>query len=270
MITAIVLCHPQSVELLNYDVFNNNLVQYHRISCGTTKCPRSLSESNDFFPTYASLNSILFESSVILTVWEHADDIIGKNDVAFMHTDIVPNISLPNVWEGLSKLVADGNTVGITMPSSHTGLYNELVVNASQYVPKNDPYMLHEFDNNINVWEFIKKYDRDIYDWSMDTQPILIYSHQFMCSRAAFDKLGYRLYEMVQQLNLGDCGLWTPHMFERLIALYLARENNPIVTSAFWHNASSGIVGPGEQCLYGPRPFRYYRISKRYLQTVAN
>ena len=83
------LLHPQSEDILSKRAFNTKLAECVHISCGMTKVKSAdLSEANDFFPTYASWNSGLFETSVILTVWEHADEIIGNNNVAIIHSDI--------------------------------------------------------------------------------------------------------------------------------------------------------------------------------------
>lgn len=267
MIKAVVLCHPSSKSLLNTNCISNKLVKPIRISCGTTKINNvHYSEANDFFPTYASLNSALFETSVILTVWEHADQLIGENHVAILHTDITPSISPKQIWQNVINSISenDTNIIGMTMPQHYNGMIDDWIVpDTIKLNAKNDPMLLTAFDNNIHIWQFIKKYDYEIYQWCMDTDPRMIYSHQFACSRIIFDKLGEKLLDIVNRLKLSDIGLWTPHMFERLIALYLAKFGNPIITKSFWHFSSSGAFGPGQHNLYGPRGRKYYNICSR-------
>jgi hypothetical protein len=227
-----------------------------------------LSESNDFYPTYASWNSALFETSVILTVWEHADQLIGDNDVAIIHSDITMHFKAAETWKRVNKWLRENGkrAVGLTAPSSATGIWDDWTIpNDVQYVPKHDPMLLHSFENGVHVWDYIKIYDPDIYTWAMDTQPRLIYSHQFACTRQTFDYLGSKLYQAAHRLRFQDVGLWTPHMFERLIALYLARYGGePVLSTCFWHVSSSGASGPGKLNLYGPRPRRFFRIRTRW------
>lgn len=274
MIKAIVLCHPQSKDLLHKKVFKSQSVDPIRIACGTTRVKISdYRESSDFFPTYASYNSCLFETSVILTVWEHADELIGDNNVAILHTDIELHFSANHTWTTLDKELTQDNTApyGLTVSSAYKGLYDEwMVPTTHSFRAKNDPMMVHAFDNDVHVWDYIKRYDRDIFDYAMDTNPQMIYSHQFACSRAIFDLLGHKLIRIVNRLKLSDIGFWTPHMFERLIALYLAKLGcGPKLTTAFWHYASSGGFGPGELSLYGPRGFKHYKICSRIINNHA-
>lgn len=267
MIKVVVLLHPQSSDLLPKRVLNSKYVDCIRISCGTTKIKTAdLSESNDFFPTYASWNSALFETSVILTVWEHADELIGNNHVAFLHSDIEPHFTAAKIWKTIHKTIDNDNTssLALTIPPTYRGIWEDwLVPDDARLTPRYDPYKVHCFDNNIFIWDMIKQLDNDLYDWSMDTQPRMIYSHQFACSRVTFDYLGNKLYNAASKLRLRDIGFWTPHVFERLIALYLAKYGKPVLTTAFLHYQSSGVYGPGDHNLYGPRPLRYYRVSTR-------
>lgn len=265
MIKAILLMHPQSADLLPRNVFRSKLVQSISISCGASKVKEAdLSEAADFFPTYASWNSSLFETSIILTVWEHASTLIGDNHVAFMHTDIRPHFSAPDIWRRVAKQLNEhpDSSIALTAPIAYQGLWPDWIVkDEADLIPKNDPYKIHCFDNGIFVWDIIREYDPDVYDWAFDTQPKMIYSHQFACTRSTLDYLGGKLSDVVSRLKLRDVGFWTPHVFERLIALYLARRGAPMLTTAFWHYQSSGIYGPGDHNLYGPRPIRYYKIS---------
>lgn len=262
---AIILYHPQSAVLLTNDMFDDR-IRPVRIACGTTKAEGAdLFEANDFFPTYASWNSCLFETSVILTVWEHADQLIGDDHVVVMHSDIELHMDCVDTWTRIIDLAAEGKSVGITAPIRFRSMWAEwLVPSDAMCTPEHDPFYRHAFDNKIHVWDYIKKYDPDIYDFAMSVQPKLIYSHQFACSRGLFDILGQKLFHIASRLRLRDIGFWTPHMFERLIALYLAMYSEPVLTTAFWHFASSGVSGPGEQSLYGPRPLKFYKIMSRH------
>lgn len=267
MIKTIMLLHPQSANILSKRAFNTKLVECISISCGTTKVKNAdLSEASDFFPTYASWNSALFETSVILTVWEHADQLIGNNNVAILHSDIELHFKASYTWKKINKSLNDDpmSSLALTIPVTYRELWNEwLVPDDAPFIPKYDPYNIHCFDNGIYVWDLIKKYDNDIYDWAFDVQPKMIYSHQFACSRKAFDYLGNKLYNIASKLRFADIGFWTPHMFERLIALYLAYYGEPILTTAFLHHQSSGVYGPGDHNLYGPRPLRFYHTVTR-------
>lgn len=267
MIRSFVLLHPQSADLISKRVFNSKYVKHKRISCGVTKNKNSdLSEANDFYPTYASWNSALFETSVILTIWEHADVLIGDDHVAIMHSDVDIHFKPSETWKRLNDELDTNlnSSIALTIPVAYNGLWDDwLIPEDTHLIPKYDPYMIHCFDNEIYVWDIIRKYDPDIYDWAMDTQPKMIYSHQFACTRDTFDYLGNKLYDVVNRLRLTDVGFWTPHVFERLIALYLAHRGKPVLTTAFLHYQSSGVYGPGDHSLYGPRPVRYYHTITR-------
>jgi hypothetical protein len=229
-----------------------------------------LSEAGDFFPTYASWNSILFETSVIMTIWEHADELIGTDNVAIIHSDINLHFKPGETWRKVVGWLKEvpGRALGLTAPASHINIWDDwLIPQQALFVPKCDPMKLHSFDHGIHVWDQIKNYDADIYDWAMAEQPRLVYSHQFVCNRATFDALGQQLYRIAHRVRLQDSGFWTPHVFERLIALYLAKIGGPpLLTTCFWHYSSSGAFGPGDLSLYGPRPRKYYRLVTRYNQ----
>lgn len=264
MLAAIVLCHPQSSDLLSSSVFKSKFVNEIRIACGTTKIPNILSEANDFYPTYASWNTALFETSVILTVWEHADELVGDSNVAILHSDIKPHFRPSTIWKNVEKAISDGKTVGLVSPVDYIGEWPDWEIpEEHRHTPRNDPMLLHIFDSGVYVWDYIKKYDPDMFQWAMDVDPVMLWSHQFACSRKIFDSLGFYLYDIAKRLCLVDVGLWTPHMFERLIALFFARYSSPILTTAFWHYSSSGVFGPGSHNLYGPRPRKYYHTSHR-------
>jgi hypothetical protein len=272
VIKAIILGHPQSKNLLARRVFSSKRVEAIKIACGTTVVEGAdYRESSDFYPTYASYNSCLFETSVILTVWEHADELIGNDNVLVMHTDVTPHYKPAYTWKKLESDLTLNRPIGITMPVAYKGMYDEWeVTNTANFTPKMDPMRIHAFDHKIHVWEYIKRYDADIYEYGMDVNPKMIYSHQFACNRATFDVLGSKLMDVVCRLRLGDIGFWTPHMFERLIALYLAKHGGePILTTAFWHYSSSGAFGPGDLSLYGPRGFKHYKTVSRIINNHA-
>jgi len=268
VLQAIMLVHPQSADLLKKSAFRTKQANCYRIACGTTK-PKNVDfyESNDFFPTYAPWNSSLFETSVILTVWEHADALIGDNDVAIIHSDIEMHFNPGETWKKIDGWLRENpkRSVGLTAPSSAIGFWDGWEIPEEYPVtPDQDPFMRHCFDNKIHVWDFIKQYDRDLWDFAMDEKPDMIYSHQFACTRATFDQLGNKLYDIAHRLRLGDIGFWTPHMFERIIALFLAKYGGePVLSTAFWHHASSAVAGPGELSLYGPRALKFYQVCTR-------
>ncbi len=267
MIKAVMLCHPSSKDLVPKSTFRSKHVDCIRISCGTSRVKNAkYSEANDFFPNYASWNSALFETSVILTVWEHADELIGDNDVAIIHSDIKPNFKPSEIWSNITKWINEvkERPIGLTIPVSYISRFSGWIIpDEFPITSSRDPMLLHVFDNNIHVWNFIKEYDYDIYEYAMDVNPRMIYTHQFACSRGVFDTLGNRLYNVASKMRLKDCGLWTPHVFERLIGLYLAKSHEPILSTCFLHYASSGAFGPGDSSLYGPRALRFYKIHTR-------
>ena len=268
MIKAFMLMHPQSAILAGKNAFKSKKVDLRKISCGTSKVKGAdLSEAADFHPTYAAMNSCLFETSVILTLWEHADELIGNDNIAVLHSDITINGTAGKVWGRLDGMLEDNpnEPVALTIPNTFAGLWNDWMVSDNHMLkPKYDPYKIHCFDNGIFVWDLIKKYDSDLYEFAFDEQPDMIYAHQFACSKAVFEDLGSNLYKIVRSLRLRDIGFWTPHMFERMIALYLAKQGSPRLTTAFLHYQSSGVYGPGDHSLYGPRPLKYYHAVSKH------
>lgn len=270
-IQCFVLQHPQSTRDIDYTKAFTGPVKALRISCGTTQVEGSdLSEAADFWPTFASWNSLLFETSVILTTWMHADRLIGSDHVAFLHTDVSHNKRHRDWWEEIHGYLDEdlGRAVGLTAPGVFQGVWQERKI--PDHVPLSlhtDPMWLHQFDHGVGVWDYLKKYDPTLFEWAMDTKPRIVYAHQFALSRPAFDALGSHLHRIVHTMNLRDTGLWTPHMFERLIGLFLVKHGGPAVhTTAFWHQQSSGRPVTGGHSLYGPRPFRYYLPEGRQTQ----
>jgi hypothetical protein len=202
-----------------------------------------------------------------LTVWEHADQLIGDNDVAIIHSDVEMHFKPGETWKKIDGWLRENpkRSVGLTVPSTAIGLWDGWTIPEEYPVTVDqDPFMRHGFDNKIHVWDFIKKYDYDLWQYAMDEKPGMIYSHQFACTRETFDQLGNKLYDIAHKLRLGDIGFWTPHMFERIIALFLAKYGGePVLSTAFWHYASSGVAGPGELSLYGPRALKFYKVCTR-------
>jgi hypothetical protein len=267
-LTAAVLCHPSSKDLIDRSAFEAADIGHFRIACGASRIlDVDYSEASDFFPSYASWNSALFETSVILTIWEHADEMIGDGNIAVLHSDVTPHFDAGTTWSQINSWIDEHPTrsIGLVVPDYYSSTYEDWLIPESN--PLNidhDPMWLHAFDNNIFVWDFIKKYDFDIYQFALDTKPRMIYSHQFACSRAVFDNLGFRLYEIAHKIRLQDVGFWTAHMFERLIGLYLAKINpNPLITTAFWHHCSSKSGNLESMNLYGPRALKHYKIASR-------
>jgi len=252
-----VLCHPQSVALFEPSAYNIDDVEFIKISCGTTKMINvNLSEANDFYPTYASWNSALFESSVILTVWKHAKELLDGCNVAFLHTDIRTNHNIKTIFKYISDNIANHN-IGLTINSDHKKAFKDMVVKPHpMFNIDSDPMFTCEFDSNIKVWDLIAKYDKIIYEYALRKKPQMIYAHQFACNYDEFIELGGKLMTVASKMTLDDIGLWTPHVFERLIGLYLS--HNAILTTSFLHYASSSCIGPGDHKLYGPRPRKYY------------
>lgn len=255
-----VLLHPQSKQLINYNESFTSEVDVAKVSCGTTVVEGcDFSEARDFWPNYASWNSALFETSVILTVWKHIDKLI-TDQVAFLHSDVEINYDKGYTWDNIRKLANETN-IGLTSPIIFKNSFNEFVIRDQRLHPKNDPMFESDFDFGINIWDYIKKYDHDMYDWAVNTQPQLIYAHQFACNKEVFYGLGEYLMNIVNMVKLNECGLWTPHIFERLIGLYLTKYSQSINTTAFWHHQSSGF---GDNKLYGHRPVMYYSTARHY------
>jgi len=272
-ISAVVLYHPSSRDLIPDHVLEHQNIKPIRISCGASKVAKAqYSESSDFSPSYATWNSALFETSVILTIWEHADALIQNNNVAILHSDVIPHFDPSDIWQKVDAWISEdpSRSVGLVVPQYFKSIYDDwLLPDTVPLTVEHDPMFKHAFDNNIYVWDFIKKYDYDIFEYAMDVKPRMIYSHQFACSRPVFDQLGQRLHNTAHKLRLHDIGLWTAHVFERLIGLYLSAINpQPIISTAFWHYCSSKSGNPESMNLYGPRPLKYYKICSRTIKSI--
>jgi hypothetical protein len=261
MVDVILLHHPQSPDLLGNQIENDEDVTVHRIACGTSKVVAgAYSESGDFNPNFASLNSCLFESSVILTAWEHIDELAKSDVVAILHTDVDKNYAGVDLWRKIAAFTKTHN-VGLTMSPDHLFKFKDhVLVDNARLRFKNDPYRVHSFDHGIDVWGIVQKVDKELYEWASNENPVMIYSHQFACSKRVFKKLGVNLYKALSRINLADVGLWIPHIFERLIALNLAKLGYVKITDYFRHYGSSGIKGQADLKLYGPREYKFFRL----------
>lgn len=243
-LTTFVLCHQSTKDTLDRKCLYNHI----DIACGMSKIKNMLSESSDFYPTYASWNSILFESSVILTISEHLES-ITYNNIAILHSDTTAKDIY--LLEEIEKEVSRGCSVGITVPPNYNGNHHRI---------HDDPMMIHPFDSGVYVWDYIKKYDSKLHQWAIDNNPDMIWAHQFACQQSTLKALGAYLRKIASKLILADCGLWTPHMFERMIGVWLAMHTEVVLIPAFTHHGSSSVFGQGELNLYGVRPRRYYNV----------
>ncbi len=254
------LHHPNSKLTMDFDLIPDNVNVIH-INVGINNSyPDGLRESADFFPSYACYNSTLFESSAILTVWEHADSLFVPGPVIISHTDVSPRFDF-NYF--LTVPSSDRFSIGTTIPSYIVDQYDDLIIDPSKFTYRLDPWHISEFDGHLDVWDLIEALDPEAADFALNNDPIMIYSHQFFVDRKTFDELGSQLHEIVMPMRLEQCGLWTAHVFERIIAIRLAMMNTPILTSMFSHLSSSGPKGPGGLTLYGPRAYKHFRMFSR-------
>lgn len=266
MISVFGLRHPQSPFILKDG--GGKYATYKWIACGMAspaECaktgPVDYSEANDFLPNYASWNSALFESSVILTIRAHIDELCRTDYIAIVHSDIERRST--SSWKSVHELLEQGKTVGLSVSNHYKGFWKKFQVQSTiPFQSKNDPMLKHQFDFGTNIWDYIKELDYDAYLWAIANNPIMTYTHQFACSVTTYKRLGDYLLKIADNLRLQDVGLWTPHVFERLIAIKLAMLSDVVLTTAFWHVGSSSSVGGGELLLYGARPRRYLKIKK--------
>lgn len=263
MMNIVFLHHPNSKLLINQDEIDgsHNIIN---LNLGMTNGYKSgLRESSDFFPNYASYNSVLFESSSILTLWEHSDDVFKDGPIVISHTDVIPRFLFSELE---SLAVGESFAIGTTVPSYSCDKYKTLVIDDDGFKFRLDPWHISDFDGVIDIWELIRQIDKEVYEFAFDTNPTMIYSHQFCVSRDVFEKLGEQLCNIAMSLRLSQCGLWTAHVFERIIAVRLAMMVKPILTSMFSHYTSSSPKGPGELTLYGPRAYKYFKMFSKALK----
>lgn len=263
---VVFLHHPNSAKTFRLKDFRSRRVNITHLNCGFTNGYKNGYRESDFFPGYASFNSILFETSCILTMWEHADQLFQDGPVMILHTDITPMVRVADLLDYLEGLKTD-YVAGLTVPSYHADEYEDMLIpDTNKYRASVDPWRSQNFDGIVDIWELVRMIDPDAWEFAQDTDPIMIYSHQFVASRPLFDELGYHLCQTVTQLKLGQCGLWTPHVFERILAIRLAMLARPRLLAAFSHQSSSGPKGEGALTLYGPRAYKYLRLKSRVME----
>lgn len=261
------LHHPNSKLTMNFDLIPKHYNVIH-LNVGINNAfPGGLRESSDFFPSYACYNSVLFESSAILTVWEHSESLFIPGPVIISHTDVTPMFD----FSEFERILPNGRfSIGTTIPSYIIEKYDELMIDPTNFSFRLDPWHIAQFDGYLDVWDLIEKLDPVAAEWALDNDPYMIYSHQFCVDRETFENLGSQLYDIVMPIRLEQCGLWTAHVFERIIAIRLAMMNTPILTSMFSHLSSSGPKGPGSLTLYGPRAYKHFRMFSKSLEHRNN
>lgn len=271
MINVLFLHHPSSPKTFRLQDFDSERLKVKHINCGFTNEYEQGYREIDFFPNYASYNSALFETSCILTMWEHIDEMyMNDGPVMISHTDIIPKFSVRETIDYVENIEGDF-AIGTTVPSYDSEKHTKLVIeNIDMYRASMDPWKLSLFDGTVDVWGLIKILDKEAWEFSMDTDPVMIYSHQFCASRRVFDNLCLKLSRIATQMRLGQCGLWTPHVFERIIAIRLAMETNPVLLASFSHLSSSGPAGNGAMKLYGPRMHKFLRTTSRMIEHRDN
>lgn len=260
------LHHPNSAKTFRLKDFRSRRVNITHLNCGYTSGYKNGYREADFFPGYAPFNSILFETSCILTLWEHADHLFDDSPVMILHTDITPMFRVADVLDFLDEQTGD-YAVGLTIPSYNADQYDQLLIeDTDKFRASVDPWKSQHFDGIVDIWELVRIIDPDAWEFAMDTDPVMIYSHQFVATKKVFYELGYHLCQTVTQLKLGQCGLWSPHVFERIIAIRLAMLARPILLAAFSHQSSSGPKGDGALTLYGPRAYKYLKLKSRVME----
>lgn len=261
------LHHPNSQLTIDFDLIPKDF-NIININVGVNNSFKSgYRESSDFHPTYACYNSILFESSCILTVWEHSDSLFKDGPIIISHTDVIPRFKFQELLD-----IIDGPrySVGTTIPSYIVDKYDSLVIDGSEFRYSLDPWQITEFDGYIDIWGLIERIDPEAAYWALQNDPRMIYSHQFMIDRESFEILGEQLRKIVMPMKLEDCGLWSAHVFERIIAIRLAMLNKPVLTSFFSHLSSSGPRGPGGMTLYGPRSYKHFKMFSKSINHRQN
>jgi hypothetical protein len=126
MIDIFVNCHTAGYDCLDDSVFEHKSINVKRIACGMTKPPKyDLSEVADFYPTYASLNSSIFESSIILTIWEHIENMSNNEYIGFLHTDIEPYFPKNELWAKIIESLSPNNvSLGVSFPEGYKIIQN--------------------------------------------------------------------------------------------------------------------------------------------------
>lgn len=251
----VLIGHPQSADTIQPEWFGGQTVTM--INAGYAR-PQfgALSEAHDFYPNYAALNSAIFESSVILTACKHAKQLFNSGIVGFLHTDITPRFEPAEIWDTVTKSLETNNAVGMVIPAPLSAAVTTIAPEL-HFTTDTDAYLYNDFSPGINIWRLIKEIDIELYEWAIATKPHLVIAHQFCCRLELLLQVGHQLNEYLNRIDLGSVGPCTPHVFERLVALLLAKYGGPPkLLAAFTHALSSHNAGIN---LYGPKRYRYYQ-----------
>lgn len=268
MIDLFILSHASTYDCLDMSIFQTKDIQARRIACGLSKPTKEydLSEVSDFFPSYASLNSSIFESSIILTVWEHLEALCKGSHIGFLHTDIKPFYKKNELWNNIKRDLKDPQvTLGISFPLEYENAQFNTWDLDGRFVlkPSVDPMLHNRFDLEKSIWDVIRRIDPSIYDFAMSSDPPMIYSHMFITTLRTFQSLGARLRNALEKLSAAELGLWTPHLFERLVGIYLSHLSVVKNVCAFKHYAGSSPLKPSSFSLYGSRSYKHYKTSRK-------
>lgn len=188
--------------------------------------------SADFYPTYSAWGSAVGSASTILTVWEHADQLVGNDFVAFLDGRSKMNKTAAETWPILNDMIDEDTSLGIASYNCFRGINDLILPDDFRYF---DAFSNNAFDVNTYIWDMIKKYDNDAYNFAVESKPRIIMNSQFMCTRQVLDVLGYRLLLVVEKLRIRDVGMWTEKFVNRLLGIYLAQLTVTVYTTAFWH-----------------------------------
>lgn len=187
----------------------------------------------DFYPTYSAWGSMIGNVSTILTVWEHADQLVGNDFVAFLDGRSRMNKAAVDTWPILIDMVDEDTSLGIASYNCFNGLNDLILPDDFRYF---DAFLNNAFDVNTYVWDMIKKYDLEAYEFAAESKPRIIMNNQFMCTRQVFDVLGYKLLLVIEKMRVRDVGMWTKKFVERLLGIYLAQLTVSVYTTAFWYH----------------------------------
>jgi hypothetical protein len=197
---------------------------------------------SDFYPTYSAWNSAIGYASTILTVWEHADQLIGNDYVAFLDGQSRMQRSADETWKTLLDIIDEDTSIGITSYNCFDGSFKSLVL--PDDFCYHDVFSENTFDVNVHIWDMIKKYDIDAYNFAIESKPKIILNNQFMCTRQVLDVLGYKLLLVIEKMKVRDIGMWTEKFVERLLGIYLAQLTVSVYTTAFWSDRKESAIKP--------------------------
>jgi hypothetical protein len=230
-------------------------LDFVQINGGMNKIDGVLTEAYDFLPNYSSLNSVLFESSIILTSWTHRDQLFSSGLVGFIHDDIIKTDYFDECLSIIRSGPPTSSAYGITTPYG-VDCSTADVTEDPFFLCDNDPWRFMPFDGLVDIWDIIKQYDPQSYEFANDENNPMAYGHQFICTSDVFQKLGHHLKWVLSRITLSDVGLWIPHVFERIIAirLFMYASESFRLLNMYTHNLSSGN-GPSR--LYGTREHKF-------------